>query len=277
MGRLRIQLKVDAFADLSVDCLLNPGQFGPEHIDIEAEVCDDLVSLLLVHCAEPIQVGLRGSYFAGHAQAQNFLILLFNDLFFFLQVLSELVESMLDVLHVLFDPLHVDSTCLLGAVVSQRSHWTTGWIEVTATALIKERRLYIGSIGELLGLLGDKLGRIQAPLVLLFQHVDFKIVMFLQEVDLIFDPPRRLLYCHLLILCLGIKLSFQLFVLLLQRFKDFFLVVQFGLKAFRHLLELFNVLLHVGQKYLLLVLLLVFIVRMAALLRGHILLELIKE
>ena len=134
-------------------------------------------------------------------------------------------------------------------MISLGSHWTAGRIEVSATALIKEWRLYvlsIGSIVELLGLLGDKLGRVKAPLVLLFQHVDFKIVMFLQEVDLIFDPPRRLLYCHLLILCLGIKLSFQLFVLLLQRFKDFFLVVQFGLKAFRHLLELFNVFLHVG-------------------------------
>ena len=35
----------------------------------ETEISDDLVSLLLVHCAEPIQVGLRGSNFAGHAQA----------------------------------------------------------------------------------------------------------------------------------------------------------------------------------------------------------------
>ena len=59
MGRLRIQFEVDAFTDLSVDCLLNPGQLRPQHVDIEAEISDDLVSLLLVHCAEPIQVGLR--------------------------------------------------------------------------------------------------------------------------------------------------------------------------------------------------------------------------
>ena len=69
MGRLRIQFEVDAFADLSVDGLLNPGQLRPQHVDIETEISDDLVSLLLVHCAEPIQVGLRGSNFAGHAQA----------------------------------------------------------------------------------------------------------------------------------------------------------------------------------------------------------------
>ena len=104
---------------------------------------------------------------------------------------------MLDVLHVFFDSLHVDATWLLrGTVISLGSHWTAGRIEVSATALIKEWRLYvlsIGSIVELLGLLGDKLGRVKAPLVLLFQHVDLKIVVFLQEVDLIFDPPRRLL------------------------------------------------------------------------------------
>ena len=104
---------------------------------------------------------------------------------------------MLDVLHVFFDSLHVDTTWLLrGTVISLGSHWTAGRIEVSATALIKEWRLYvlsIGSIVELLGLLGDKLGRVKAPLVLLFQHVDLKIVVFLQEVDLIFDPPRRLL------------------------------------------------------------------------------------
>ena len=151
--------------------------------------------MLLVHCAEPVQVGLRGGYFASHAQAQDLLILLLNDLFFLLQVLSELVKGMLNVLHVLFDPLNVDATRLRGAVVSLGSHWTAGRIEVPA-ALIKERRLYVlstGSIVELLGLLCDKFGRVQAPLVLFFHHVDLKIVVFLQEVDLIFDPPRRLL------------------------------------------------------------------------------------
>ena len=69
VGRLRIQFEVDAFADLSIDCLLNPRQLRPQHVDIEAEVSDDLVSLLLIYCAEPIKVGLRGSDFAGHAQA----------------------------------------------------------------------------------------------------------------------------------------------------------------------------------------------------------------
>ena len=154
-----------------------------------------MVSLFLVHCAEPVQVGLRGGYFASHAQAQDLLILLLNDLFFLLQVLSELVKGMLNVLHVLFDPLNVDATRLRGAVVSLGSHWTAGRIEVPA-ALIKERRLYVlstGSIVELLGLLGDKFCRVQAPLVLFFHHVDLKLVVFLQEVDLIFDPPRRLL------------------------------------------------------------------------------------
>ena len=104
---------------------------------------------------------------------------------------------MLDVLHVLFDSLHVDANRLLrGAMISLGSHWTAGWIEVSATVLIKEWRLYvlsIWSIVELLGLLGDKLGRVKAPLVLLFQHIYLKIVVFLQEVDLVFDPPCRLL------------------------------------------------------------------------------------
>ena len=51
--------------------------------------------------------------------------------------------------------------------------------------------------------------------------------------------------------------------------------MKFGLQAFRDLFELLNIFLHVGEKNLLLLLLLIFVIRMATLLLSHILLELV--
>ena len=57
-----------------------------------------------------------------------------------MEILSELVEGMLYVLHVFFDSFHVDSS-LLRTVISLGSHRRASGIEVTATTLVKERRL----------------------------------------------------------------------------------------------------------------------------------------
>ena len=69
--------------------------------------------------------------------------------------------------------------------------------------------------------------------------------MFLQEVDFIFNPARRLLGIYLLFLGFCIEFGLELLVLLLERLEYFFLVLKLGLQALRYLLELLYILLHV--------------------------------
>ena len=124
MARLWIQIKVDVSADLSEDSLLDSCELGPEHVNIEVEISNDLPSLLAIHIAKASQVALRASIFSHHAEAQNLLIFLLNDLLFIMQIFPELVKSVLDVLHIFFDSLDIDGCMLLWAVVPLGSH---GW------------------------------------------------------------------------------------------------------------------------------------------------------
>ena len=122
VARLWIQIKVDVSADLSEDSLLDSCELCPEHVNIEVEISNDLPSLLTIHIAEASKIALRASIFGHHAEAQDLLIFLLNDLLFIMQIFPELVKSVLDVLHVFFDSLDIDGCMLLWAVVPLGSH-----------------------------------------------------------------------------------------------------------------------------------------------------------
>ena len=98
----------------------------------------------------------------------------------------------------------------------------------TTTALVEEGRLCglrILRIVDLSCLLSDKLGRLQASLVLFLHHVDLELVVLLQEVSFIFKSAHGLLSAHLLFLSLGLQLCFQVLVLLLELLKALLFVL----------------------------------------------------
>ena len=78
-------------------------------------------------------------------------------------------------------------------------------------------------------------------------------------------------------LTLLIELDFQVFILLLEQFENAFLVLELVLKAFSDLLKLFNVILHVLEEILLLLLLLFLVSGLFGFLHRHVLLELIEQ
>ena len=81
---------------------------------------------------------------------------------------------------------------------------------------------------------------------------------------------------QLLFLNLQVKSFLQIPVLLLQDLEDGLFVLQFTLKVLGDKLELFDIALHVLQKFLLLLLLSVLFLSMLRFLFGHILLELVE-
>lgn len=224
------------------------------------------------------------SFFVKHAEAQDFLVFLLDDLLFVGQVGAELVKRMLDVLHVLLHPLHIECG-LLRAVIPLRSHRRALRVVVIASSLatlLEEWRLdglavLLLSVVDLGSFLGDELSSLKTSLVLLFHHVDLQLVVLLEEVNFIFESAHGLLRADLLFLRLGLEARLELLVLFLERLKDFFFVLQLGLQTLSHLLELPYVILHVLKQHLLLLLLLLFIGCMSALLDGDVLLELVEE
>jgi len=115
---LWVQVEVYVATDLGEDVLLDPRQLLPEQVDIVAEISDYLASLLIVDVAEVcawvrlVAIATIPQAVCGllvdHPEAQDLLILLLDHLLLFCQVLPKLVKCVLNVLHVLFDSLHID-------------------------------------------------------------------------------------------------------------------------------------------------------------------------
>lgn len=61
----------------------------------------------------------------------------------------------------------------------------------------------------------DELGCFQAAVILLFQHVDFKVVVPLKETELVLEATHGLLGVHVFLGSLLVELVLQLFVLFL--------------------------------------------------------------
>lgn len=100
-------------------------------------------------------------------------------------------------------------------------------------------------LGMLL-LLGGRQVRIRkTTLVLLSQHVDLDFVVAFQEADLVFKALYGTVDSRVTFITFGCETLLQRLVLLLEQFKDAFLVFQLRLQSLCHLLKLSDVRLHV--------------------------------
>lgn len=107
--------------------------------------------------------------------------------------------------------------------------------------------------------LSNHLGSLNAPLVLLLEHVDLDLMVSLQETDFFFESDHCLFLVVDVFLALGVQLEFQVFVLLFEQFKHALLVLKLILQAFCHMFKFFDVVLHVLKEGLLLVFLLLLV------------------
>ena len=124
--------------------------------------------------------------------------------------------------------------------------------------------------------LANQLSCLNASFVLLLQHIDFDVVVSFEEADFFLKSHHSLFLVFNVFLALHIQFDFQIFVFLLEQFKDTFFMLELVLKAFSDLFKFLNIILHVLKEGLLLLLLLLLFGYLLGFLHSNVLLELVK-